>query len=414
MKREMNPRCGGAGAPWLARRSFLQGATALALAPGFSVFLASPAQAAQPGYGRLLVLVELKGGNDGLNTLVPFGDPAYARLRPRIALRREDLVHLSDGEGLHASLAPLAPLWTGGELAVLRSVGYPRPNLSHFRSIEIWDTASDSDDYLAEGWVARSFAARQVPPAYAADGLVIGNGGAGPMAGGTASRVLTLASTEQFLRQSRNLSPSQAGASRGNRALQHILKVEADIARAAGSLGSASAGAGAGGMAPGAGVPGNFGNGIKTLLDVVSGGAKVAAVRLTLDGFDTHQNQLAVQAGLLRQLGDGLVALRTGLSALGQWEDTLVLTYAEFGRRAAENGSGGTDHGTASVHFALGGRVRGGLYGMAPRLDQLQDGNLAHSLDFRSVYATVLQHWWAVEPAKVLGAGHAPLDFIRS
>jgi uncharacterized protein (DUF1501 family) len=440
-----------------ARREFIRRAAlpaiCTALAPGLSLLVAPSAAAAgapgiaqgRAGYGNLLILVELKGGNDGLNTLVPFADPAYAALRPRLAQRREGLIHLNEREGLHGSLAALQPLWQSGELAVVRGVGYPRPNLSHFRSIEIWDTASASEEYLPQGWVARAFAARAVPREFAAAGVVVGNvesgplggvgglsglsgpgglGGAGVsgglagtdeegMAGGATQsaagggRVITLANTEQFLRQARSLNAGPVMRARGSRALEHILKVEADIVQAAGAL--------AGGeMTRTAAPEGAFGNAVRTAAQVLAARGPVAAMRLSLNGFDTHQNQAGTHASLLQQLGDGLAALKAALVAQNRWDSTLILTYAEFGRRAQENGSAGTDHGTAGVHFALGGRVKGGLYGDAPRLDRLEDGNLVHTVDFRSLYATALQRWWGIEPAVLLGGRFPQLDLIRS
>ncbi|MBM3347831.1 MAG: DUF1501 domain-containing protein, partial [Betaproteobacteria bacterium] len=368
---------------------------------------------------NLLILVELKGGNDGLNTLVPLADPAYAALRPRLAQRREGLIHLGEHEGLHGSLAALQPLWQAGELAVIRGVGYPRSNLSHFRSIEIWDTASASEDYLSQGWVARAFAARAVPREFAAAGVVVGNvefgplgGNAAAVAGGvaradaTGGRVITLANTEQFLRQARSVNSGPVARARGSRALEHVLKVETDIAQAAVAL--------AGGEMTRAAAPdGAFGNAVRTAAQVLAARGQVAAIRLSLNGFDTHQNQAGIHANLLQQLGEGLAALKSALVAQNRWDSTLILTYAEFGRRPQENGSAGTDHGTASVHFALGGRVKGGLYGEAPRLDRLQDGNLVHTVDFRSLYATALHRWWGIEPTALLGGRFPQLDLIR-
>lgn len=142
-------------------------------------------------------------------------------------------------------------------------------------------------------------------------------------------------------------------------------------------------------------------------------GARVAVLRLTLSGFDTHQNQAAVHGNLLKQLADGLVALRSALIELDVWQKTLVLSYAEFGRRPKENQSNGTDHGTANVHFALGGAVRGGLYGEAPDLARVDgSGNLSFGIDFRNIYATVLQRWWQLDSREALGAHFAPLDFV--
>jgi uncharacterized protein (DUF1501 family) len=384
----------------MKRRDFLCASAAAGvaiLAPRVAV-----AQGAAAGYSQLLVLVELKGGNDGLNTVVPYADPAYYSLRPRLAVRRDDVLQLDGRTGLHPSLAPLMPLWQSRELAIVQGIGYPSPNLSHFRSIEIWDTASRAEEYLTDGWLARAFAAAPVPKRFAADGVVVGASELGPLAGG--ARTVALASTEQFLRQARLAQPTQGG---GNRALAHLLKVEADVVQAAAGLN--------GNREFRTQFPqGQFGNAVRTAAQVVASEAGVAAVRISLNGFDTHQNQPGTHANLLRQLAAGLVALRAALQELARWDSTLVVTYAEFGRRVQENGSNGTDHGTANAHFALGGRVKGGLYGEAPRLDRLEGGNLGHAVDFRSLYATVLERWWGVPAAGPLGGRFPPLDLVRA
>ena len=152
---------------------------------------------------------------------------------------------------------------------------------------------------------------------------------------------------------------------------------------------------------------------MKSACEVLATQAGVACLRLTLNGFDTHQNQPGTHANLLKQLAEGLVALQSGLDELGLWQKTLVLSYAEFGRRPKENQSRGTDHGTANVHFALGGRVRGGLFGTAPELAALDgNGNLAHTTDFRSVYATVLERWWQMDSRQVLRGRFPVVDFL--
>ena len=194
---------------------------------------------------------------------------------------------------------------------------------------------------------------------------------------------------------------------RGSAALDHVLKVEADIVKASGRL--------AAGPVPVETYPeGELGNALRVAIRLLQGGARVAAIKVSLNGFDTHQNQPVVHANLLRQFAEAVAAFRLSLMRLGLWETTLLMTYAEFGRRAAENGSLGTDHGTASVHFATGGRVRGGLYGEAPRLDMLADGNPGHGIDFRRLYASALETWWGLDAAAVLGGRFAPVDFIKS
>src|SRR5262252_58802 len=387
----------------MKRREFIKMIASAPMLPAASpvAWAATPAGA---DYRHLLVLIELKGGNDGLNTLVPYADPTYYALRPKLAIPRDQVVQLSGGVGLHPALAPLLPFWTRRELAVLQGVGYAQPNLSHFRSIEIWDTASKSEEYLQDGWLTRTFATAPTPSGFAADGVIVGSPDLGPLAGG-GTRAIALANTEQFLRQARLAVPE--GQSH-NKALQHILKVEADIVQAASQLNADYAFT--------TEFPqGQFGNAIKSACQVIANKAGVAVVRVTLTGFDTHSGQLATQARLLGELAAGIVALRGALDELNRWNDALIVTYAEFGRRPKENLSNGTDHGTASVHFVLGGRVNGGMYGAAPDLGRLSpDGNPAFALDFRSVYATVLDRWWGVDARSVLGGRFPTLPLLRA
>jgi len=383
------------------RRDFLQccgGAGLLALAPGLAL------AAGGAPYRRLLIMVELKGGNDGLNTVVPYADADYYRLRPQIGVRREEVLPINERLGFHPSLQALLPLWQAQELAVVQGVGYPNPNLSHFRSIEIWDTASNSEEYLAQGWLARCFADTPPPADFAADGVVVGSQDMGPLAGG--KRIVALSNPDQFVRMAHLADDS--GVAR-NGPLAHILRVEADIRQAAAKLtGGGQAFAFATEFPQGA-----FGTTVRTACQVLGTGAEVAVLRMTLTGFDTHQNQPGIHANLLKQLAEGLAALRSALIELKLWDRALVLSYAEFGRRPKENQSRGTDHGTANVHFALGGAVRGGLYGEAPNLARLDaNGNPGFAIDYRSLYATVLDRWWRIDSKQALGGRFAPVHFI--
>ena len=350
----------------------------------------------------LLVLVELRGGNDGLNTVIPYADPAYARLRPRLAIDRDKVLKLTPETGLHPALAKLLPIWEDKRLAIVQGVGYPDPNLSHFRSIEIWDTASKSDEYLDAGWLARAFEKAPSPAGFAADGVVVGPGGMGPFAG-RGARAIALANPDQFLRNAR-LARGEGEAR--NAALAHILRVERDVLTSAQRLHAQKA-------FTTTFPQGAFGNQVATACQLAANEAGISVVRLSLDGFDTHAYQLARQEALLRQLGEGLAALRAALVETGRWESTVIATYAEFGRRPRENHTGGTDHGTANAHLVLGGRVRGGLYGAPPALERLDgEGNLPFAVDFRAYYATFLERLWGADSRSVLGGRHAPLDFI--
>jgi uncharacterized protein (DUF1501 family) len=375
-------------------------------AAGVTAVVPLPALGQRPGasYDRLLVLVELKGGNDGLNTVVPYADPAYYGLRPALAVPREQVLQLDGRAGLHPALEPFMEAWKNRELAVVQGIGYPGANLSHFRSIEIWETASRSSEYLADGWLTRAFATTPTPRAFAADGVLVGGADLGPFAG-AGTRAIALTDTEQFLRQAR--LAASAGQAR-NAALNHVLRVEQDIVQAAAGLNR--------NHAFGVEFPRTaFGNAVRTAAQVIASRAGVAAVKISLGGFDTHRGQLPVHGRLLGTLSEGLMALRSALIELGRWDSTLLMTYAEFGRRPRENMSGGTDHGTANSHFVMGGRVKGGIYGAAPDLAALDgNGNLPFAVDFRDLYATALQRWWGVDASRALGGRYAGLDILRA
>ncbi|AIO42822.1 Tat (twin-arginine translocation) pathway signal sequence domain protein [Burkholderia cenocepacia] len=405
------------------RRDFLT-LTGAAAAAGVSLWQ-PPAGAApvtdvtgrQPaaGYANVLILVELKGGNDGLNTVVPYADPLYYEVRRSIGVKRDQVLQLDAQTGLHPALAPLMPLWRDAQVAIVQGVGYPQPNLSHFRSIEIWDTASRADQYLHEGWLTRTFAQAPVPPGFAADGVVLGSAEMGPLANG--ARAIALVNPAQFIRAARLAEPSSLREQ--NPALAHIIDVENDIVKAADRLRPR------GGMREfrTAFPAGTFGTSVKTAMQVLAAceasgpGAQdgVAVLRLTLNGFDTHQNQPGQHAALLKQFAEGMSAMRGALIELGRWNQTLVMTYAEFGRRVRENQSNGTDHGTAAPHFVMGGRVAGGLYGARPALARVDgNGNLPVAVDFRQLYATVLGPWWGLDATRVLQQRFDTLPLLRA
>lgn len=398
------------------RRHFLRaGAASLGIA-AIHPALASAA-ARSPDYARLLILVELKGGNDGLNTVIPYASPRYAQLRPTIGIARDQVIALDGQTGLHPAMQALMPLWQRRELAIVQGVSYPSPNLSHFRSIEIWNTASASNQYLDSGWLARSFQKNPVPPGFVSDAVVIGSAEMGPLANG--AHAIALVNPQQFLRASNLIHPGDISGE--NPELAHVLEVEHEIQRAADRLRPENGQT----MLRTSFPPGNFGNLVKTAMQIVADsetrasqrvpGRGVAAIRLTLNGFDTHHDQPGRHQNLLKQFSEGMAAMRGALAEMNRWSSTLVMTYSEFGRRAGENDSRGTDHGTVAPHFIAGGAVRGGLYGVPPALDRLDpNGNLPVGVDFRSVYATVLEHWWGIASRPVLGQRFPLLPVLRA
>lgn len=396
------------------RRDFLRALSAagitMPLLPGMASADAAPSRNQQARRPRHLVLVELQGGNDGLNTVVPYSDPDYARLRPTLSLKRESLLQLDEGTGLHESLLPLMPLWLRGDLAVVQGVGYPAPNRSHFRSIEIWETASSSDQTLINGWlkpVSDAMTIRQQMPVKA---LVLAND-EGPLAGATTDTVV-FNNLNGFVNQARNLRVSKQQS--GNAALNHVIAVENTTRSAAQTFArrldteQSESGISLPDKAP------------KLLkqLDLVARmiredfGPQIYKVQL--GSFDTHAGQLSRHAGLLKQLAQSISHFERSLQHSGHWNDVMIMTYSEFGRRIAENGNAGTDHGTAAPHFLMGGRIKGGLHGQSPDLNRLDKQDLQFTTDFRELYSTVSRSWFGQSLANTPFGDFAPLPLVRT
>ncbi|MBK1648032.1 DUF1501 domain-containing protein [Rhabdochromatium marinum] len=386
------------------RRTFLHTSLALSTLIGLPPVWNHAAASSQNA--RLLILIALAGGNDGLNTLIPFADPHYRTLRPDLAIATDQIVKLSEHEGLHPQLAPLRTIWEARELAIIRGLGYPDPNLSHFRSMDIWETASRSDEVLTTGWLDRALAAKPGNDRAGIDGIILGEEESGTLAGGQA-RVITLTDLGQFQRQAQRLGVPPSTQPMPP-ALRHVVEVENRIRHAANQMRHR----------PALQTPfpdHRFGRAMRSACEVIANrhSTGLRVVHLSLRGFDTHSRQAPTQARLFEQLATGLLSLRAGLQELQVWNDTLILTYSDFGRRPQQNANGGTDHGTASVQFALGGRVKGGLHGKPVSLAHLDsNGNPGFTVDFRCLYATVLEQWWGMDSRSVLGGRFGSLNLI--
>lgn len=360
---------------------------------------------------RLLVLVELHGGNDGINTVIPISQPAYKRLRPGLAIDAADALDVTPDFAFHPALRPLLDPFERGEIAVLHDVGYPKPNRSHFRSIEIWEQATASDQYGTEGWITRGlrddpFWGRRLGDA---DAVAIGQGNVGPLAGPD-TRLVTMRDPRQFLAQSESLRAMQA-RDFATPALAHIVRTQNEAVAAAEAVKRKLSGRERfsrrfGGYA--------FGRSMATTADLIADDVEAPVWKIQLGGFDTHADQPGRHQRLLTQLAETLSAFRASMIDLGRWNDTLVMTYSEFGRRAAENLSRGTDHGAAAPLFLMGGAVEGGFKGERPDLEKLVEGDLDAKIDFRSVYASVLADWWGQRRNFLIEQGHAPLRLIRA
>lgn len=413
----------------LRRREFLK--TSLAASTLVSMgssavpgFLARSAQAAQGGANeRVLVVVQLLGGNDGLNTVVPHRLDGYARGRRVLRLPAARLLALSPEIGLHPALGGIAKLVEAGRAAVVQGVGYPNPDRSHFRSMEIWESARLEEGALETGWLGRALDGWPRPDGADPRALHVGNRVAPLALKARRSEAPSLESLKQFRLQvqgtdgddGRTLRTALDGIARVARPMDDPLlgflsrstltaydssaRLE-EVVRRTEARSSPYPNTG-------------LGRRLSLIGQVVKAGFGTRIFYTSLDGFDTHANQLGTHAALLSELSDAVAAFQRDLSESGQADRVALLTFSEFGRRVAENASGGTDHGAAAPLFVVGPVATAGLIGSHPSLDVLDDGDVKHHTDFRRVYASLLEGWLGCPSAAVVGAGFDPLPLFR-
>ncbi|MET0292514.1 MAG: DUF1501 domain-containing protein, partial [Steroidobacteraceae bacterium] len=334
--------------------------------------------------------------------VVPSADPRYSVLRPQIGLDPSTLLPLDGGLGLHPALQGLHRTWADGQLAIVQGVGYAHSNRSHFRSIEIWDTGTDAEIVGTRGWLSTLDIDSLSGRSFSARGIVIGRNPAA-LSGGAQPPVV-LQDSQRFAAQARSV-PEEALRT-ANPALKHILAVQSQIRTAARGLGE-------GRPRPTGDFPTTaFGRDAAEAAALLCGDPATAIVKIALTGFDTHVSQRGKHDALLSELSRTLTALRSAFTDAGIWDDVLVLTYSEFGRRAAQNASQGTDHGKAAPLFVAGGKVRGGLYGEAPRLGDLDEGDIAVTTDYRRIYNAVLTRWWNAPGSALQAAKYPALEIV--
>lgn len=362
------------------RRDFIK----YCLASGISFPLSSSTWANSERKTTTLVLIELQGGNDGLNTVVPYSDDRYYEYRPTLAMQENEIIKLNEQLGLHHSFESIVPLWQQNQAAIMLGVGYENPIFSHFRSIEIWDTASQSNQYLQNGWLAEILRQKNNPKPI--NGLVLG-GNYGPLEG--ANKILQIRNIEQFFKQSAKLGSLSHQAShqmQQNSGLNKLLQTQQIIDDAALELKTHLKKL----QNPIQFDKHPFGQQMALATQVIQSDLDIPVIKLRLGSFDTHVNQKPKHARLLQLLSDNINAMSQALKATGHWNKTTLMTYSEFGRRVKENGSKGTDHGTAAPHFIIGGAVKGGLKGKQPSLENLEKGNLIYTQDFHKIYKTII------------------------
>ncbi len=366
---------------------------------------------------RILVVIQLGGGNDGLNTIVPFRMEPYYQKRPTLAIPRSTALPLTDSFALHQEMKEFKELYDQGVLSIIQGVGYPNPNRSHFRSMDIWHTARPDSKSESTGWLGRYF--DNACPGCAPPVGAINFGPQIPLAlQGEQDRVIAIIDPERTGWQASKKAANsiQYEMQVLNQLLQsHSISSDA-LFIAHTQMNSLISGeklknALSRGKSSAAYPDTNFGNQLQVTAQLISGALPTRIYYLHLGGFDTHANQAGRHSELLKEYSDGMLALYQDLKATGDLDRVLVLTFTEFGRRLEENASGGTDHGTANPLFLMGTKVRSGFFGEHPSLqaDALDPiGDPIHKIDFRSVYATILEKWLGADSESVL-AGKFPV-----
>jgi uncharacterized protein (DUF1501 family) len=380
--------------------------------------------------GPILIVLQLAGGNDGMNTVIPYADDAYYRARPVIGIARDKVIKLNDFVGLNPALTGLKSLYDEGHLSVLQGVGYPNPNRSHFRSTEIWQTASDADVQAPYGWLGRYFDSC----CQGADPTVgVASGNQIPQSFASASPTgVSFSRPEQY----RWVNTDKSGAS--EQVYRELNAPDPTDMRALDENDGGSIGSIAGESTPGRPGESNLEFLQRTALDaqvssdkileiarkypasvsypttalgdsmnlvgrMIAGGLATRVYYVSQGGYDTHTNQVATHARLMGELNGALAAFAQDMKTQGNFGRVMLMTFSEFGRRVTQNASNGTDHGAAAPMFVMGGGIKPGLFGKYPSLEALNAGDLAYNVDFRSVYATILDRWLRAPSKEVLG-----------
>jgi uncharacterized protein (DUF1501 family) len=393
-----------------SRRAFLHTSTLVALAPTIPTFLAQAARAAAPRRdGRILVVIQLDGGNDGINTVVPFTDEGYAKHRKLLRLPKDQLHKISKEVGLHPAMGDAAKLLESGRLALVQGVGYPNPNRSHFDSMAIWQTARLKPNDASLGWVGQALDGAPKPAEGSLAAQFIGGGEMPRALRSRRSVVSAVSRPEDAVVMLKDGAKSVAAQEPGGGELaafvrRSTLDAYTSSQRMAAVLRTEDSGA----RYPAT----RLASGLRLIARLIKGDGGTRVYYTSQGSYDTHAGQLGAHATLLEELSGALKAFVDDLASAKLAERVLVLCFSEFGRRVPENGSG-TDHGTAGPVLLAGPGVRAGLIGEAPRLLDLEDGGLKMSVDFRRVYAGVLEDWLGLPSKPALGGTFEKLPLFR-
>jgi uncharacterized protein (DUF1501 family) len=361
---------------------------------------------------KVLVVLQLSGGNDGLNTVIPIRNDIYYRERPILAISKDKALVLSDEVGLHPSLTNLKALYDEGDMAILNNVGYPNPDRSHFRSMDIWQTGSNSNEYLNSGWLGRYLDAQcsgcSKPTQVLEMDDMLSLALSGEQMKGIALRDpkrLYETSQDPFFKEI-----LQAGNNeKADDPTSYLYKVMSETVSGADYIFQQSK------LRPSTSVYPNseIGKNLKTIASLISSDINTRVYYVSLGSFDTHVGQQGKQEKLFSDLNDAIKPFVDDLKANHRFDDVMMMTFSEFGRRVSENGSGGTDHGTANNMFMISGGLKNkGVLNAMPDLSNLSEGDLIQQLDFKRVYATLLNKWLQADDSKILGRKYEYLDFV--
>ena len=399
----------------MKRRNFIKNSTLASagafLIPSFLKPFEAMAMEQLSGY-KNLVVIQLSGGNDGLNTIVPYGMDTYYQSRKTIALPSKEIIKLDDLQGLNPAMAALKGIYDQGYMSIINSVGYPNPDRSHFRSMDIWQTASDADQFLSSGWIGRYLDSNCRDCQFPYTAVEVDDTLSLAMKGLT-KKGIALKDSATMYRNTREpffkdvLDSHDQDLNEDN--LGYLYKTMIETYSSADYIQKTTRTYQSNQQYP----QSPFANQLKTVSKFINSGLKTRVYYVSLSGFDTHVGQRIQQGRLLKQYADGVAAFVNDLKKNGKLDDTLVMTFSEFGRRVEQNASNGTDHGTANNVFLFGGKLKkAGIYNQAPDLQNLDNGDLKYQVDFREVYASILNKWLDVNDGEVLGRKFAGLDII--
>jgi uncharacterized protein (DUF1501 family) len=397
----------------IKRRSFLKTGALAAGSLMIPRFLSAFQQANRvPAGNRVLLVIQFSGGNDCLNTVIPVRNDIYYRSRPVLGIQKDKCLSLTDDAGLHPALETFKSLYDEGSLGILNSVGYPNPDRSHFRSMDIWHSGSNSNEYVYTGWLGRyldaACAGCDRPTAALELDDMLSMALKGDQSKGLAFKDparLYNTSHEKFFNDLANGRTDQPG----EQPVDYLYKTMTETLNSADYIFKQSK------LHPSAQSYPNseMGRSLKTIASLIFSEINTRVYYISLGSFDTHVGQENKQKQLFTELDSAMNAFVKDLKANNRFNDVLMMSFSEFGRRVAQNASGGTDHGTAgNMFFAGGGLKQKGLLNAMPDLANLQDGDLKHQVDFKSVYATVLNKWLGADDKKILNGNYPHLDFI--